>query len=73
MKIINVDRVKNKFKCGKLIALYLNEEVGIPVLGSDDKFYYFALSEKLEKSLDDAPFHIKIYLWLEGNNWRKEG
>ena len=73
MYIRNVDAIKNQFKCGKLIALFLCEEKGLPVLGQDEQYYYFSNTDLLKEVLKNAPFYIKTYLWLEGNNWRKEG
>lgn len=72
MYVINPKK-EDKFKCGELIARYLNEEVGIPVFGSDEKYYYFVNNQNIKNALNNAPYYIKIYLWLEGNNWRKEG
>jgi len=73
MHIINPQYTKELFfLCGRLIHDYLVEE-GVDPVGSDEKGYYFSKTEKLESKLKESPFYIKIYMWLEKNEWRKEG
>ena len=72
MYIINPENMDGLFPCGRLIHDYLVEQEIFPI-GSSNKEYYFLKSTKLEKALKDSPFYIKIYVWLEKNEWRKEG
>ena len=67
MLIRNIDKVEKKFKCSRYVMNYLFTDKNIPILGYDDRFYYFADTELLREVLEKAPTRIKIALWLEGN------
>lgn len=58
--IRNPEILKNKFKCNKVLANYL-ESHGIPLLGMDKEgYYYFAESDELKNALKKAPLWRKL-------------
>jgi hypothetical protein len=58
MYILNPEKIDNKIRCNKLVAKYFLER-NVPILGRDDKYYYFANSELFREILSFAPFWIK--------------
>jgi len=57
---VNLDFIKRKYKCNKLIANYLVYELGFPVLGIEGKKYYFTDNSLLQESLQNLPLWLKI-------------
>lgn len=58
--ITNPEILKNKFKCNKILADYL-ESHGIPLLGrNQDGYYYFAETDRLKDALKNAPLWRKL-------------
>lgn len=48
---------------------YLVEADGLPILSYDDKYYYFANTERLKNSLKNMPLHLKLLYGIS----KKEG
>jgi|WetSurSiteA1Bulk_404760.scaffolds.fasta_scaffold00043_3 hypothetical protein len=64
--IINTHIIENKFRCkDKRIEEYLMFKCHIPILGFDEKYFYFAHTVRLEECLKRMPLKLKILLWLE--------
>jgi len=64
--ITNLHIIDNKFRCkDKRIEEYLIFKCHIPILGFDEKYFYFARTVKLEECLRIMPLKLKILLWLE--------
>jgi hypothetical protein len=58
--IRNPEILKNKFKCNKILAKYL-ESHGVPLLGMDKNgYYYFAKTNELMNTLKNAPLWRKL-------------
>ena len=57
---VNLDFIKRKYKCNKLVANYLIYELGFPVLGIEGKKYYFTDNSLLQESLQNLPLWLKI-------------
>jgi hypothetical protein len=73
--IINPEIIENKYKCRRLIANYLVQECNIPILGFDEKYFYFAKTDRLMESLERMPFALKLLLFItkEPREIPKEG
>ena len=67
--IINSSIIESTYRCGKAIMRYLVETEGLPVLSYDDKYYYFANTERLKNSLKSMPLHLKLLYGIS----KKEG
>lgn len=63
--IINHSIILEKYRCNKAITRYLLS-LGFPVLSYDEKYFYFANTENLQKSLKCMPLHLKIMVGLSG-------
>lgn len=57
--ILNIHSMPNKFKCRNKLGRYLYLH-GVPLLGRDKDFYYFARTEILDNALKKAPWYLKI-------------
>jgi len=57
---VNPGFIKRKYKCNKLVANYLIHELGFPVLGMDEKSYYFSDTPLLQEILQKLPLWLKI-------------
>jgi hypothetical protein len=58
--ITNPKIIKDTFKCNKIIKEYLIFKCHIPLLGYDEKYFYFANTDELRKCLKEMPFGIKL-------------
>ena len=56
----NLDFIKRKYMCNKIIANYLIYELGLPVLGIEGKKYYFVDNPLLQESLQNLPLWLKV-------------
>jgi hypothetical protein len=67
MWVLNIDSVPGMklFKCGKLLANWLEKEKGIPILAVDKKGNYcFTDNELLQEVLRTKPFWLGILGFL---------
>ena len=63
MFITNPEKIKGKVECRYTVAKYMIYN-GVPLLGIDGNKFYFANTELFKKTLDNAPFIIKLmYSW----------
>lgn len=52
--------INQKFKCRKAVANYLINN-GVPLLSREDDLYYFADTDLLKNTLENAPLWIKLF------------
>jgi len=57
---VNPDFIKRKYRCNKILADYLIYEMKFPVLGIDEKKYYFSDTPLLQETLQNLPLWLKI-------------
>lgn len=60
MYIVNPDKIKNKYKCQKVVAEYLMNTCNIPLLSKDGVNYYFMNTPELDEALKKIPLWIHI-------------
>ena len=60
MFIVNPEKIKNKYKCHKVVAEYLINTCNIPLLSKDGAIYYFMNTSELEDALKTIPLWINI-------------
>lgn len=60
MIITNLEKIKNKIECSYIVGKYLIY-MGVPLLGIRKNKFYFADTELFRKTIDSAPFIIRIF------------
>ena len=58
--LVNPCVIEKKFKCNKIFANYLENELHFPLLGIEGKHYYFTDNELLQERLKTIPLWLKI-------------
>jgi hypothetical protein len=58
--LVNPWVIEKKFKCNKILANYLMNELHFPPLGIEGKCYYFTDNELLQEALERLPLWLKI-------------
>jgi len=64
--LINSQIIKKRYRCNRIIANYLIYKCHLPVIGYDEKYYYFAYSNWLEECLENMPLGLKLLSIFEG-------
>jgi len=60
MYVTNHNSVSQKYECNKPIYNYLISS-GFHLLSRDGKKYYFSLTEKLSKALENLPWRLRFF------------
>jgi len=58
--INNIETIKDKYECNKVVADYLIYVEKFPLLGVKNKKYYFSYNYDLWNTIKNFPLHIKI-------------
>jgi hypothetical protein len=58
--ISNIDSIKDKFGCNKIVADYLIYEKNLPLLGLKDGRYFFTYNYDLWKVIKEFPIWIRL-------------
>jgi len=66
MYIVNPDVLENQYECNGIIAKYLMEDCGIPLLSRKGGVFYFAKTDELKQKLENLPFWLRVYKYLRG-------
>lgn len=57
--------INDAFRCNRAIMEHLVKS-GVPMLSYDEKYYYFANTELLKKTLKEMPLYLKVMDALSG-------
>jgi hypothetical protein len=58
--INNVETIKNKYECNKIVSDYLIYVKHFPLLGAKNGRYYFAYNFDLWDTIKHFPLHIRV-------------
>jgi hypothetical protein len=58
--ITNPEILKDTFKCNAVIKEYLVYHCHLPILGYDEKYFYFSNTDELKECLKHIPLTIKL-------------